>query len=262
MATPLRRGTMRGASEATSLRVDSVTPWPCRYFAPFAPSHKVMYPLNAEGPKGEASVCRAGCTAFLASHLRTVSGELLAAKASPRGRTAAHSLPLRRYTEALISADSLPCGLPRACLASTMLMPSCAQAGWEGDSATATRNHQPLPAESPDKLPDYCALPNAEAISAGPDLKGKRMAADNRKKPDDKSACATAAGRLLERARILQSTAAGLYCMLPLGFRVLKKIEAICHQVLAGTGASPLSLPNLMPVDWLHNSDVRSFPVV
>ncbi|CDI80303.1 hypothetical protein, conserved [Eimeria praecox] len=76
---------------------------------------------------------------------------------------------------------------------------------------------------------------------------------------DNGNAAATSAGQLLEKARLVQAAASGLFCILPLGFRVLKKIEAICHQELAGI-AAPLSLPNIMPIQWLENSDrVRSF---
>ncbi|CDJ27481.1 uncharacterized protein EMH_0032160 [Eimeria mitis] len=76
---------------------------------------------------------------------------------------------------------------------------------------------------------------------------------------DDRENAAFAAGQLLEKARLVQTTASGFFCILPLGFRVLKKIEAVCHQELAGT-ASPLSFPNIMPIHWLQNSDrVRAF---
>ncbi|KAL8438831.1 hypothetical protein Efla_003868 [Eimeria flavescens] len=67
-----------------------------------------------------------------------------------------------------------------------------------------------------------------------------------------KSEAAAHARRLLERARLLRSAASGLFCVLPLGYRVMKKIEAICHEEPDAVRAAPLTLPNLMPLEWLR----------
>ncbi|XP_022587255.2 uncharacterized protein LOC34617518 [Cyclospora cayetanensis] len=178
------------------------------------------------------------------------------------GKTSRAAVP--RNQELTQEAFMSSC-LPRASLASNLLLPDCAQLNRARGSASLSENDQAFLDEAAGKqlslgLPpgEVPAKPGVRQLPANSE---QNMAiADNGHTPTDRIAAATAAGRLLERARLLQSTASGLYCVLPLGFRVMKKIEAICHQELARIGAAPLCLPNLMPMDWLQNSDrVRSF---
>jgi prolyl-tRNA synthetase len=55
----------------------------------------------------------------------------------------------------------------------------------------------------------------------------------------------------LTRAGYIRKVTAGVYAYLPLGYRVLRKIEAIVRQEMDATGASELLLPALMPLDLL-----------
>lgn len=66
------------------------------------------------------------------------------------------------------------------------------------------------------------------------------------------------ARRLLEQAKILQSSSAGMFSLLPLGFRSLKKIENWCHAKLQAAGAVPFSLTSLAPLDLLAVSGVST----
>lgn len=157
----------------------------------------------------------------------------------------------------LATADYLAGGLPRACLASKLPMPSGAQRESEWDKAVRNGHNQ-----SPLNEGNSAKVMSETAAERESDLKSSCMeeGGDN---PlpcpfNDRSAAASTAARSLEKARLIQATSSGLFCVLPLGFRVLKKIETVCHEELAGTGASPLSLPSLMPMEWLHDSDVRT----
>ncbi|CDJ41102.1 hypothetical protein, conserved [Eimeria tenella] len=154
----------------------------------------------------------------------------------------------------LATADYLAGGLPRACLASKLPMPSGAQRESEWDKAVRNGHNQ-----SPLNEGNSAKVMSETAAERESDLKSSCMeeGGDN---PlpcpfNDRSAAASTAARSLEKARLIQATSSGLFCVLPLGFRVLKKIETVCHEELAGTGASPLSLPSLMPMEWLHDSD-------
>jgi Prolyl-tRNA synthetase len=53
--------------------------------------------------------------------------------------------------------------------------------------------------------------------------------------------------RLMLRAGLIRQTAAGIYTYLPLGFKVLKNIEAIIREELEAIGASELLMPALQP---------------
>ncbi len=55
----------------------------------------------------------------------------------------------------------------------------------------------------------------------------------------------------LSRAGYIRKVTAGVYAYLPLGYRVLRKIERIVREEMDAAGASELLLPALMPLDLL-----------
>lgn len=60
--------------------------------------------------------------------------------------------------------------------------------------------------------------------------------------------------KLMSRAGIIKQTAAGIYTYLPLGYKVLKKIEAITREELDKRGCSELLMPALQPKDLWDES--------
>jgi prolyl-tRNA synthetase len=58
-----------------------------------------------------------------------------------------------------------------------------------------------------------------------------------------------ASHRLLIRAAYIRKLAAGLYTMLPLGLRTLRKIEAIVRQEMDASGAQEIRLPIILPAE-------------
>lgn len=63
-----------------------------------------------------------------------------------------------------------------------------------------------------------------------------------------------ASHKLLLRAGMLRKTASGVYTFLPLGFRVLKKIEDIVREEMDATGAYEIMMPALQPAElWLES---------
>jgi len=60
--------------------------------------------------------------------------------------------------------------------------------------------------------------------------------------------------RLMLRAGMIRQQAAGIYSWLPLGFRVLRRIEEIVHQEQARAGHIPLLMPTLQPADLWRES--------
>lgn len=62
---------------------------------------------------------------------------------------------------------------------------------------------------------------------------------------------ATAASHVLMlRAGLIRQVAAGVYCYLPLGYRTLRKVEAIVREEMDRAGAIELHMSVLMPVEW------------
>ncbi|MBU0640286.1 MAG: proline--tRNA ligase [Planctomycetes bacterium] len=55
---------------------------------------------------------------------------------------------------------------------------------------------------------------------------------------------------LMLRAGLIRQAAAGVYSYLPLGYRVLRKVEAIVRAEMNRAGAIELHLPVLMPISW------------
>ena len=60
--------------------------------------------------------------------------------------------------------------------------------------------------------------------------------------------------RLMLRAGMIRQAAAGIYSWLPLGFRVLKKIEQIVREEQDATGAQELLMPTIQPADLWRES--------
>ncbi|MDY7018699.1 MAG: proline--tRNA ligase, partial [Chloroflexota bacterium] len=66
--------------------------------------------------------------------------------------------------------------------------------------------------------------------------------------------------QLLLRAGMIAQEAAGIYSYLPLGWRVLRKIENIIREEMDGVGGQELSLPVLQPFElWLKSGRYTSF---
>ena len=55
--------------------------------------------------------------------------------------------------------------------------------------------------------------------------------------------------QLMLRAGMIRQEAAGIYAWLPLGLRVLKKIEQVVREEMDRAGAIETSMPLLQPVD-------------
>ena len=60
--------------------------------------------------------------------------------------------------------------------------------------------------------------------------------------------------RLMLRAGMIRQQAAGLYAWLPLGFKVLKKVEQIVHEEQQRAGAIPLLMPTIQSADLWRES--------
>ncbi len=60
--------------------------------------------------------------------------------------------------------------------------------------------------------------------------------------------------RLMLRAGMIQQAAAGIYNWLPLGFRVLKKVEQICREEMERAGAIEVLMPTIQPASWWKES--------
>src|SRR6476469_5339527 len=60
--------------------------------------------------------------------------------------------------------------------------------------------------------------------------------------------------KLMLRAGLVRQTAAGIYAWLPLGFRVLKKVEQIVREEQDRSGAQEVLMPTLQPADLWRES--------
>ena len=60
--------------------------------------------------------------------------------------------------------------------------------------------------------------------------------------------------RLMLRAGMIKQQAAGIYSWLPLGFKVLRKIERIVHEEQMRAGHIPMLMPTLQPADLWQES--------
>jgi len=70
----------------------------------------------------------------------------------------------------------------------------------------------------------------------------------------------TASHQLLLRAGMIMQVAAGVYSYMPLGWRVLKKIENIIREEMDNAGGQELAMPVLQPVElWQQTGRDKSF---
>jgi prolyl-tRNA synthetase len=70
----------------------------------------------------------------------------------------------------------------------------------------------------------------------------------------------TASHQLLLRAGMIQQVAAGVYSYLPLGWRVLRKIEGIIREEMDAAGGQELSMPVLQPLEiWEESGRDQAF---
>jgi len=60
--------------------------------------------------------------------------------------------------------------------------------------------------------------------------------------------------QLMLRAGMIQQLAAGIYNWLPLGYAVLRKVEAIVHEEMQRAGAIPILMPTIQPADLWRES--------
>src|SRR5712691_7725876 len=61
-----------------------------------------------------------------------------------------------------------------------------------------------------------------------------------------------ASHRLMLRAGLIRRLSAGIYTWLPLGVRVLHKVEAVLRQEMNRAGAIELSMPVVQPAELQH----------
>ncbi len=76
---------------------------------------------------------------------------------------------------------------------------------------------------------------------------------------EDPGEAETVSHRLMLRAGLIRKVAAGIYTYLPLGLRVLRKIERIVREEMNRAGAQELLMPVASPADT-RGSDHRSLP--
>jgi prolyl-tRNA synthetase len=60
--------------------------------------------------------------------------------------------------------------------------------------------------------------------------------------------------QLMLRAGMIQQLSAGIYDWLPLGYNVLRKVEAIVHEEMQRAGAIPILMPTIQPADLWRES--------
>ena len=63
-----------------------------------------------------------------------------------------------------------------------------------------------------------------------------------------------ASHRLMLRAGMIRQSSAGIYSWLPMGFKVLKRLEEIVHQEQIRAGHHPMLMPTLQPADLWRES--------
>src|SRR5258708_5405914 len=59
---------------------------------------------------------------------------------------------------------------------------------------------------------------------------------------------------LLTRAGFIRRVGAGIYDFLPLGYRVLRKVEAIVRQEMDRAGALEILMPSLLPAEYFKET--------
>ena len=63
--------------------------------------------------------------------------------------------------------------------------------------------------------------------------------------------------RLMLRAGMIKQQAAGIYSWLPMGYKVLRRIEQIVHEEQQRAGHVPLLMPTLQPASSCGSRDAR-----
>jgi prolyl-tRNA synthetase len=77
---------------------------------------------------------------------------------------------------------------------------------------------------------------------------------------DDPSDAEVDSHRLLVRAGFIRKVAAGVYSWLPLGYRVLRKVEQIVREEMDAAGAQELLLPIIQPLDlWARTGRDKAY---
>ena len=77
---------------------------------------------------------------------------------------------------------------------------------------------------------------------------------------DDPSDAEIDSHRLLVRAGFIRKVAAGVYSWLPLGYRVLRKVEQIVREEMDAAGAQELLLPIIQPLDlWARTGRDKAY---
>src|SRR4029434_571875 len=71
---------------------------------------------------------------------------------------------------------------------------------------------------------------------------------------DDPKEAEIVSHRLMLRAGMIRQSSAGIYSWLPLGFRVLKKIEQIVREEQNRAGAIEVLMPTIQPADLWRES--------
>ena len=66
--------------------------------------------------------------------------------------------------------------------------------------------------------------------------------------------------RLMLRAGMIRQEAAGIYAWLPLGHRVLKKIEQIVREEMDRAGAFEMTMPTIQPAElWAESGRLGAY---
>src|ERR671934_837930 len=77
---------------------------------------------------------------------------------------------------------------------------------------------------------------------------------------DDPSDAEVDSHRLLVRAGFIRKVAAGIYSWLPLGYRVLRKVEQIVREEMDAAGAQELLLPIIQPLElWQRTGRDKAY---
>lgn len=71
---------------------------------------------------------------------------------------------------------------------------------------------------------------------------------------EEPSEAEVASHRLLLRAGMMRKTAAGIYSFLPLGYRSVRKVEAIVREEMNAVGSQEVLLPIVQPAELWHES--------
>ena len=66
---------------------------------------------------------------------------------------------------------------------------------------------------------------------------------------EDSSDDASRSGSLLTRAGMIKKAGSGLYVFMPMGLRVLRKVEGIIKEEMDRSGAQELVMPSMLPID-------------